>query len=317
MSVSGARLCPPAIDPFDRHGVRAIDDNAFARQIKQTVCSHAPVDPFGVSMCGMPCGVSVSFSKPQPSRALFQRARDLRGAHCTERFYCRFVLAAPEVSFQDEIRPRRGRFLRETEQRRECHVAQVPGMRASPAPSASSKGSLIVSLPRSAAPVLACEMAGQGGLAGARQTCDEEHAGLVGLHRVKEGSMERHKPQFSQGLRGISSRRRVLPVTGSRKDSRRQPMGTVSFMKQRDAAAGEFVSRLSRSHGLALHRFLMRMLGRKEAGRGRGAGRLPQALPAFSTRRGDMSAGPAVRRRDQACAYAPAARQGRDGPRGS
>jgi RNA polymerase sigma-70 factor (ECF subfamily) len=41
-------------------------------------------------------------------------------------------------------------------------------------------------------------------------------------------------------------------------------MSTVSYMKQREAA-GEFVSRLSRSHGLALHRFLMRMLGRKEA----------------------------------------------------
>lgn len=40
-------------------------------------------------------------------------------------------------------------------------------------------------------------------------------------------------------------------------------MGTVSFMKQREAAS-EFVGRLSRSHGLALHRFLMRMLGRKE-----------------------------------------------------
>src|SRR5215510_5611109 len=41
-------------------------------------------------------------------------------------------------------------------------------------------------------------------------------------------------------------------------------MGTVGYMKQRDAAASEFVSRLKRSHGLALHRFLMRMLGRKE-----------------------------------------------------
>lgn len=40
-------------------------------------------------------------------------------------------------------------------------------------------------------------------------------------------------------------------------------MGTVSFMKQREAAA-EFVNRLSRSHGLQLHRFLTRMLGRKE-----------------------------------------------------
>ena len=40
-------------------------------------------------------------------------------------------------------------------------------------------------------------------------------------------------------------------------------MGTVSFMKQRESAA-QFVSRLSRSHGLQLHRFLTRMLGRKE-----------------------------------------------------
>ncbi len=40
-------------------------------------------------------------------------------------------------------------------------------------------------------------------------------------------------------------------------------MGTVSFMKQREAAA-DFVSRLKRSHGLQLHRFLTRMLGRKE-----------------------------------------------------
>ena len=40
-------------------------------------------------------------------------------------------------------------------------------------------------------------------------------------------------------------------------------MGTVSYaMTQR--AAAEFVSRLSRSHGLALHRFLLRMLGRKD-----------------------------------------------------
>lgn len=41
-------------------------------------------------------------------------------------------------------------------------------------------------------------------------------------------------------------------------------MGMVSFMKQRDAAA-DFVSRLKSSHGLQLHRFLTRMLGRKEA----------------------------------------------------
>jgi RNA polymerase sigma factor (sigma-70 family) len=41
-------------------------------------------------------------------------------------------------------------------------------------------------------------------------------------------------------------------------------MGTVRSIKQRDAAASEFVSLLKRSHGLALHRFLMRMLGRKE-----------------------------------------------------
>jgi len=41
-------------------------------------------------------------------------------------------------------------------------------------------------------------------------------------------------------------------------------MGTVSYaMTQR--AAAEFVSRLSRSHGLALQRFLLRMLGRKDA----------------------------------------------------
>jgi len=41
-------------------------------------------------------------------------------------------------------------------------------------------------------------------------------------------------------------------------------MGTVSYaMTQRRAA--EFVSRLSRSHGLQLQRFLLRMLGRKEA----------------------------------------------------
>jgi len=40
-------------------------------------------------------------------------------------------------------------------------------------------------------------------------------------------------------------------------------MGTVSYaMTQR--AATEFVSRLSRSHGLALQRFLLRMLGRKD-----------------------------------------------------
>jgi RNA polymerase sigma factor (sigma-70 family) len=40
-------------------------------------------------------------------------------------------------------------------------------------------------------------------------------------------------------------------------------MGTVSYaMTQR--AAAEFVSRLSRSHGLALQRFLLRMLGRKD-----------------------------------------------------
>src|SRR5215210_735264 len=40
-------------------------------------------------------------------------------------------------------------------------------------------------------------------------------------------------------------------------------MGTVSYaMTQR--ATAEFVSRLSRSHGLALQRFLLRMLGRKE-----------------------------------------------------
>jgi RNA polymerase sigma factor (sigma-70 family) len=41
-------------------------------------------------------------------------------------------------------------------------------------------------------------------------------------------------------------------------------MGTVSYViKQREAAA-EFVSRLSRSHGLQLQRFLLRMLGRKD-----------------------------------------------------
>lgn len=40
-------------------------------------------------------------------------------------------------------------------------------------------------------------------------------------------------------------------------------MGTVTYaMTQR--AAAEFVSRLSRSHGLALQRFLLRMLGRKD-----------------------------------------------------
>ena len=40
-------------------------------------------------------------------------------------------------------------------------------------------------------------------------------------------------------------------------------MGTVSYvMTQRGTA--EFASRLSRSHGLQLQRFLMRMLGRKD-----------------------------------------------------
>ena len=92
-------------------------------------------------------------------------------------------------------------------------------------------------------------------------------------------------------------------------------MGTVSFMKQREAAA-EFVSRLSRSHGLALHRFLMRMLGRKEA-----AEDVAQDayLKLYRLSRPDevtCPAGPAVRCRDQARAYAPAARPGRGRPGG-
>jgi RNA polymerase sigma factor (sigma-70 family) len=41
-------------------------------------------------------------------------------------------------------------------------------------------------------------------------------------------------------------------------------MGTVSYVMKQRGAAAEFVSRLSRSHGLQLQRFLMRMLGRKE-----------------------------------------------------
>lgn len=42
-------------------------------------------------------------------------------------------------------------------------------------------------------------------------------------------------------------------------------MGTVSYvMTQRGEAPEEFISRLTRSHGLQLHRFLLRMLGRKE-----------------------------------------------------
>lgn len=41
-------------------------------------------------------------------------------------------------------------------------------------------------------------------------------------------------------------------------------MGTVSYVVKQRGPAAEFVSRLSHSHGLQLHRFLVRMLGRSD-----------------------------------------------------